>query len=198
MKEAIDFLKKDKVMKAIIEKKGEEIKLSQSDNYFESLLTTIIYQQLSGKAAKSILQKLLALFPEQKPTPELLLKVKEEDLVAAGISRQKRGYLFSLAEKFADGTITTEKFHKMTDEEIIQELVQVKGIGRWSAQMFLMFDLGREDVFAPDDLGLRKALQINYDFDELPKPKEAGKFAERWKPYRTYASIFLWRSISKS
>lgn len=194
MKEIMDFLKKDKVLGKIIEKEGE-LKLKEEKSYFHSLLETIIYQQISWKAAESITNKFLALFPKGKPTPKLLKTLSEEKLASAGISRQKRVYLYSLAEKFLDKTITIENFDEMNNEEIIEELIQVKGIGKWSAQMFLMFTLGREDIFAPDDLGLRKALVINYDFEVLPKPKEAEKFAERWKPYRSYASLYLWRSV---
>lgn len=196
MNEILKTLKKDKILKKLIEKSGEP-ELKEGTNYFHSLLETIIAQQISGKAAASIINKFLDLFPKRKPIPELLVKLEEEQLAAVGISKQKRSYLYSLAEKFLDGTITPEKFSKMNDEEIIAELVQVKGIGKWSAQMFMMFTLGREDIFAPDDLGLRKALQLNYDFNELPKPKEAEEFAERWKPYRSYASILLWKSLKK-
>lgn len=194
MKKAFDFLKKDKIMKKLIESNKDEINFSISENYFENLIETIIYQQLSGKAAKTIYQRFLELFDNRKPTPKKILKLSEDQLASAGISRQKRGYLYSLAEKFQDGTVNPELFHDQSDEEIIDELVQIKGIGRWSAQMFLMFNLARVDVFAPDDLGLRKAIQINYNMEELPTPKEAEKIAEKWKPYRSYASVLLWRS----
>ncbi|HUU78939.1 MAG TPA: DNA-3-methyladenine glycosylase 2 family protein [candidate division Zixibacteria bacterium] len=194
MNEIIDFLKKDKVLGKIIQKEGT-ITLRQSESYFLDLVETIIAQQISGKAANSIIKKFYELFKNKKPTPDLLLKKSEEELVSAGISKQKRGYLYSLAEKFKDKTITPDRFPEMADQEIIDELVQIKGIGKWSAQMFLMFTLRREDIFAPDDLGLRKALVINYDFEDLPKPKEAEKFAERWKPYRSYASLYLWKSV---
>ncbi|MFW9922080.1 MAG: DNA-3-methyladenine glycosylase family protein [Candidatus Thorarchaeota archaeon] len=194
--EIIKTLQKDPVMKKILANAKKEVMVKEStDDCFQSLYETIIYQQLSGKAASSILRKFLTLFPEGKVTPKDVLAKSEEELASAGISRQKRGYLYSLAEKFLDGTITPEKFGSMSDEEIITELVQIKGIGPWSAQMYLMFTLGREDVFAPDDLGLRKAIQVNYNLTELPKPKEAEKIAEQWKPYRTWASLLLWKSI---
>jgi DNA-3-methyladenine glycosylase II len=194
MNKALEFLKKDKVMKKLIEKYPDEIKLTVTDNHFINLVETIIYQQISYKAAKSIFNKFTLLFKDQQPDPENLLKLTEDQLASAGISRQKRGYLYSLAEKFLDGTVNPSRFNKLSDEEIIDELVKIKGIGRWSAQMFLMFNLGREDVFAPDDLGLRKALQLQYDLAEIPKPKEAEEFAQKWSPYRSYASILLWRS----
>lgn len=194
MKKALIFLKKDKVMKNLIDTYTEEIKLSESKNHFIDLVETIIYQQLSYKAARTIYKRLVQLFKDQNPTPEKLLKLSEYELASAGVSRQKRNYLYSLAEKFQDGTVNPESYYELSDEEIIDELVQIKGIGRWSAQMFLLFNLGRKDIFAPDDLGLRKAIQLNYNMDEMPKPKEAEVFAERWKPFRSYASVLLWRS----
>ena len=148
-------------MKKLLEKEDEISLKPNTINYFQSLYETIIFQQLSGKAANSILKKFLALFPDEKPSPELLKNKSEEELLSAGISRQKRSYLYSLAEKFIDGTIKTNDFENMADEQIIDELVQIKGIGKWSAQMFLLFPLAREDIFAPDDLGLRKAIQVN-------------------------------------
>ncbi|NHK30813.1 MAG: DNA-3-methyladenine glycosylase 2 family protein [Asgard group archaeon] len=195
MNKALEFLKKDKVMKRLVETYTEEIKLQENYNHFVDLVETIIYQQISYKAAKTIFERFTQLFKDQKPTSNKLLKLSEEELANAGISRQKRGYLYSLAEKFQDGTVKPEKYEKLSDNEIIDELVQIKGIGKWSAQMFLLFNLGREDIFAPDDLGLRKGIQKQYKLEELPKPKEAEKFAERWKPYRSYASVLLWRSV---
>lgn len=194
MNQVILFLTKDKVMKSIIDKVGE-IKLVKNPNYFESLVEQMIYQQITGKAAATIFQRFKALFPNELITPEELLKLTEDELLSAGISRQKRGYLYSLSEKFIDGTIKPEKFEQMTDEDIIADLIKAKGIGPWTAQMFLIFTLAREDVFAPDDLGLRKAIQLHYKLDELPKPKELEEFAKRWKPYRSYASHYLWRSL---
>jgi len=201
MNQAIQFLKKDKVMKSIIEK-VDEVTLSKNPNYFESLVEQMIYQQITGKAAATIFQRFKTLFPKEKVTPEFLLKLTEDELkltedelLSAGISRQKRGYLYSLSEKFLDGTIKPDSFEQMTDEDIIADLIKAKGIGPWTAQMFLIFTLAREDVFAPDDLGLRKAVQLHYKLDELPKPKELEEFAKRWKPYRSYASHYLWRSL---
>jgi len=194
MSKATIFLKKDEILKQIIEKVGE-VKLNKSTNYFVSLIEQMIYQQITGKAAATIFQRFKALFPEELITPEALLDLTEAELLSAGISRQKRGYLYSLSEKFIDGTIKPKKFVLMEDEEIIAELIKAKGIGRWTAQMFLIFTLAREDVFAPDDLGLRKAIQLHYKWEELPKPKEVEEFAKRWKPYRSYASHYLWRSL---
>ncbi len=193
MKGIIKSLKRDKVMKKIIEN-TEISELKPKKDYFNTLIQSIMYQQLNGKAAESIYNKFLLLFKE-KPTPKLLSKVSQEDLASAGVSRQKRSYLYSLAGKFLDKTIKPGQFNDQTDEEIIDELTQVKGIGKWSAQMFLMFTLNRMDVFAPDDLGLRKAIMINYKMSEMPKPKQAEEFAKKWAPYRTIASLYLWKSL---
>lgn len=150
---------------------------------------------MSGKAARTIFNRFLALFPEKKPTPELLLTLDEETLSAVGISRQKRRYLKSLVEKFVDKTIQPELFDELSNKEIIDELTQVKGIGKWTAEIFLMFNLAREDVFPSDDLSLRKALQQNFSLPDLPSAKEAELFAEKWRPYRTIAALLLWRSL---
>ena len=196
MRRYIEFLRRDEVMERMIKKSGE-LSLSRNFNYFQSLAENMIYQQLNGKAAKTIYKRFLALFPGKKPTPELLIKIEESDLQSVGLSRQKRGYLYSLAEKFLDSTLTHANFCKMSDDEVINELIQIKGIGKWTAQMFLMFSLARKDVFAQDDFGLRKSIQLNYDFEEMPSPKQAEKFAEKWKPYRSYASLYLWKSKDK-
>ncbi len=195
MKKAFAFLSKDPVLKKIIDHLDEELSLRCSENYFHDLAKIIIFQQLSGKAARTIFNRFLALFPEKKPAPELLLTLDEETLSAVGISRQKRRYLKSLAEKFVDKTIQPELFDELSNKEIIDELTQVKGIGKWTAEIFLMFNLAREDVFPSDDLSLRKALQQNFSLPELPSAKEAALFAEKWSPYRTIAALLLWRSL---
>ncbi len=192
MNGAIEFLKKDKALKQIIEKDGE-IKLIKNKDYFESLIEAIIYQQISWKSAKTIYEKYKKLFPKSKITPVEHRKLNEIDLQSAGISRQKRAYCDNLSRKFIDKSINPKKFDQMTDEEIITELIQTKGIGRWTAQMFLIFSLAREDIFAPDDLGLRRAIMLIYGFDELPSAKDLEQFSIRWKPYRSYASLYLWR-----
>ncbi len=192
MNSAIEFLKKDKALKQIIEKDGE-IELTKNKDYFESLIEAIIFQQISWKAAKTIFEKYKKLFPKGKITPTEHRKLNEVDLQMAGISKQKRAYCDNLSEKFIDKSISPEKFDQMNDEEIITELIQTKGIGRWTAQMFLIFSLARKDIFAPDDLGLRRAIMLIYGFDELPSAKELEQFSIRWKPYRSYASLYLWR-----
>ncbi len=118
-----------------------------------------------------------------------------EQLKMAGFSNNKTTYIKDLADKFIDGTIAPRKFKKMDDDEIVETLTKVKGIGPWTAQMFLIFSLNRMDVFAPADYGLRKAIQKIHNLEKLPTPKEAENFAEKWKPYRTIASLYLWKSM---
>ncbi len=194
MNNVFEFLKKDKALKRIIEKEGE-IELSKSDDYFVSLAEAIIYQQISWKAAKTIFEKYGKLFSKGKITPEEHIKLNETDLQAAGVSRQKRFYLDNLAEKFLEESFKPKKFEQMSDEAIITELIQIKGIGRWTAQMFLIFSLAREDVFAPDDLGLRNAIMQIYELKKLLSPKELEQFSVRWQPYRSYVSLYLWKYV---
>jgi len=195
MKKALEVLGKDPVLKKIIDQLDEELSLKHSDNYFYDLAEIIIFQQLSGKAARTIFQRLLDLCPERKLTAEAVIALEEDQLAQAGVSRQKRRYLKSLAEKFLDGTIQPEKFPELSDEAILDQLTQVKGIGKWSAQIYMMFSLGREDIFPADDLSLRKALQKNFVLPELPMSKEVEQLAERWQPYRSFAALLLWKSL---
>lgn len=131
----------------------------------------------------------------ERISPESLRRLSFDELRAVGLSRQKASYLLDLAHKVADGTVRLHRVHRMTDDEIIDEVIQVKGIGRWTAQMFLIFCLGRPDVFAPDDFGLRTAIQRLYGLPELPKRAEAEDIAARWRPHSTVASWYLWRSL---
>lgn len=188
-------LKNDPVMKKLIEKHGP-IELKRNNDYFESLVQSIIYQQLHSKAAESIHNKFLSLF-KGPITARKVLKIDEEKMSSIGLSRQKTSYLKSLAEYFARGKINPGKFHEMGDEDIINELTKVKGIGEWTAQMFLIFSLARKDVFAPKDFGLRKAIMLNYGMEGMPSPKEAEEFSRKWSPFRTYASLYLWKSTDE-
>ena len=160
---------------------------------FEALCRSIIYQQLSGKAAGTIHGRFLLLFPKKKPTPRLLLQHEREVLRGAGLSNQKTNYLYDLAQKFSDGFITPEKFSDMTDEEIREHLVAVKGIGIWTADMFLMFTLGRPDVLPTLDLGIKKGFQKFFTLQELPDEKKMKKLAKDWHPYCTIACTYLWK-----
>jgi DNA-3-methyladenine glycosylase II len=174
---------------------GERRSRRPSDHY-AGLVRTIVGQQLSTRAAQAIWLRLLAYFEGELPTPQAILGADPEELrAAAGLSRAKVAYLRSLAEHVASGALELERLEALDDETVVAELVAVKGLGEWSAQMFLMFQLGRADVLAPGDLGVRKAIQIVYGLDELPKPDAVTALAEPWRPYRTTACLFLWAAI---
>jgi 3-methyladenine DNA glycosylase/8-oxoguanine DNA glycosylase len=128
-------------------------------------------------------------------TPEQLLALGEEPLRAAGLSRQKTAYMRDLSEKFASGELREDEFEGEEDEEVIRKASSVKGIGRWTAEMFLIFSLGRPDVLPVDDLGVRRGFQITYGLDELPKPEEMRRIAEVWRPYRSVGTWYMWRCL---
>lgn len=159
---------------------------------FQSLLRSIIYQQLSGHAARAIHTRTLALF-SGKPTPEALLKIPARKLRAAGLSIQKIEYVRDLAKKCLDGTIDPRRFPKMSSEEIIAHLIAVKGVGEWTAHMVLIFTLQRPDILPVGDLGIRKGFQIVYGLGSLPNKKQMEKIAEPWRAHASIASWYLWR-----
>jgi DNA-3-methyladenine glycosylase II len=164
--------------------------------HYASLVRTIVGQQLSTKAARSIWLRLLGHFDDHPPTPEQVLAADPDELrAAAGLSRSKTEYLRSLATHVVDGSLELDRLERLSDEEVIAELVAVKGIGEWSAHMFLMFQLGRPDVLAPGDLGIRRGVQIIDGLAEMPTPAQVSERAEPWRPYRTAACLYLWRSI---
>ena len=163
--------------------------------HFDALVRAIVYQQLSGKAASTILGRVLAIFDNRYPSAAELLAVPEARLRAAGLSRQKLGYMRDLARRVADGTLPIEQMDSLDDAQIIEALTAVKGIGRWSAQMFLMFRLGRPNVLPDQDLGIRKGLQRAYRMRALPPPKKVQTIGARWSPYATYACWYLWRLL---
>ncbi len=188
----------DPVMSALIEKWGP-LRLTATTDYFFTLLDAIASQQLSSKAATTIVGRIRALVPgEDAPTPEAILAVPDEALRAAGLSWGKVSYLKDLATRATSGALDLGHIAQMEDEEIIKELIAVKGIGRWTAEMFLIFSLARADVFAVDDYGIRVAMMRLYNMPELPKPAAMRPIAEAWRPYRSYASLYLWRSHDNS
>lgn len=195
--ESLKFLKKDVRLGAFVIKHGPIVhRRKHAGHAFQSLAEAIIYQQLSGKAAATILKRFVALFPNKKfPTPEDVLRVKTEKLRAAGLSGQKASYLKDLAAKFKDGTITPKLFKKMDDQEIIEHVVRVKGIGIWSAQMFLMFTLDRPDVLPTGDLGIQKGFKVLFKLRALPSPAQMEKLARPWAGHRTLACMYLWRLV---
>ncbi|TAE28593.1 MAG: DNA-3-methyladenine glycosylase 2 family protein [Candidatus Kapaibacterium sp.] len=186
--------KADPVMKELIRKHGECRLKPQADAFFV-LCDSIISQQISVKAAAAIMKRFVALFPKEKPEPALLLVLPDEIVRAVGCSSSKVKYLKDLAEKFHDKTLKPKKLVALEDEELIKTLTQVKGIGRWTAEMFLIFSLNRLDVMATDDYGLRKAMMLLYNMPEMPKRAIMLELAEAWKPYRSVASWYLWRSL---
>ena len=165
---------------------------------FASLLQSIVYQQLAGKAAATIFGRVKALGATGFPTPEEILTLEDAQLRAAGLSRQKIAAVKDLAARTLDGTVPPlEKLRRMGEQEILERLTQVRGIGEWSVQMFLMFRLGRADVLPIHDLGIRKGFQIVYGHEDLPKPQAILEFGERWRPYRSIASWYLWRAADE-
>lgn len=162
---------------------------------FQSLLRSIVYQQLSGKAAATIHGRVEALF-DDVPEPAALLALPDGALRGAGLSRNKLLAVRDLAEKTLDGTVPPlAELEALDDETIIQRLVQVRGIGRWTVEMLLMFRLRRPDVLPVDDLGVRKGFMLTYGLDGLPKPTLLRERAERWRPYRSVASWYMWRAV---
>lgn len=190
---AIDHLGKDPVLKPFLS--GYQISLPLvSVDPFRDLAEAILNQQLSNKAAATIFQRFLQLFPEQKITPDILLTLSDDTLRASGISRQKIGYLRSLASTVSSGDLDLNNFNHLSDEEVITALTKVKGIGRWTAEMFLMFSLGRPDVFSLGDLGLCTAVSRLYGVEREDKAA-INRIAANWSPYRSFASLYLWRIL---
>jgi methylated-DNA-[protein]-cysteine S-methyltransferase len=174
------------------------LELKRTPSIFGALAEAIVYQQLTGKAAATIYGRVCALFPRahQGPTAEQILRVSDEKLRGAGLSRPKLLALRDLARKAADGAIPTlAEAHRMEDDEIVARLTAVRGIGRWTVEMLLMFRLGRPDVLPVDDYGVRKGFALAFRKRELPAPKDLEKRGARWKPYRSVASWYLWRAV---
>jgi DNA-3-methyladenine glycosylase II len=194
MRKSIAHLKKsDPVLRAIIENVGA-CRMEFSPPEFSSVAESIVYQQLNGKAAVTIFNRFSALAGEPL-TPEGILKLSDEQLRSVGLSKQKSGYMKDLAIKTRDGLLNFSKLTEMSDEEVIQHLTQVKGIGVWTAHMFLMFTLKRPDVLPTGDYGIQAAMKKHYRKRKIPKPKDMEKIARAWSPYRSVACWYLWRSL---
>jgi DNA-3-methyladenine glycosylase II len=159
------------------------------------LVRAVVGQQLSAKAAATIHSRLMEPYGDRVATPEELLEADEKDLRAAGLSGRKVEYVRDLARHVADGELELEALATMSDEEVIEEITAVRGFGRWSAEMFLIFHLGRPDVLPLGDLGIRRAVERAYGLDELPDPDELERIAEPWRPQRTLACLYLWESL---
>lgn len=165
-------------------------------DHFRSLVVAIINQQLSGKAADTITRRFVELFPDKKfPAPEDVIRTGTAKMRSAGLSGMKVKFIKGLAKSVVRGNLDFRALRRAPDEEVIERLTAVKGIGRWTAEMFLMFSLGRDDVFSYGDLGLRNAMQKLYKLKKPPTPRQAQKISAPWKPYRTLASRYLWASL---
>lgn len=212
---SLKHLQKDKRFAALIRKHGKP-ELTRGKNLYQALVRSIIYQQLSGKAAGTIYARFIMLFSAKDgatlkgeelrlaaakhkfPKPEDVLKMHYEKLRAAGLSGQKVSYLFDLSEKFIDGTIKHRALHKMSTEEVTAHLTQVKGVGVWTVHMLQIFTLGRLDVLPVGDLGVRKGFQIHFKLKNLPTPTQMEELAKPWREHASAASWYMWRLADES
>ena len=165
------------------------------EDAYGALVRTIVGQQLSTKAARTIYARLVALFGDNPPTPAELIAAEAVDLRAAGLSRQKISYLRDLARRVHDGELELDILHELSDEEVAARITAVKGLGQWSADMFLIFHLRRPDVLPVGDLGIRRAVEKAYGLPALPEADHLRTIAEPWRPHRTLASLYLWESL---
>ena len=190
------LMRRDPVLAPIIKKYGACGLKTREGDIFCGLVEAIVSQQLSTRAAATIYSRVRALLPNGgAPTPEALMSLPDDALRGAGLSRQKLAYMRDLSQKMLDGSINTPALAGMTDDEIVTELTKIKGIGRWTVEMLLIFRLTRPDVFPVGDLGIVKAMQKAYNLRGAPNVKRLHVIAERWRPYRTVASWYLWASL---
>jgi DNA-3-methyladenine glycosylase II len=194
MRKAVNHLKKsDPALRAIIERVGP-CRMEYGVPEFSSVAEAIVYQQLNGKAAVTIFNRFAALAGDPL-TPEGILKLSDEQLRSVGLSKQKSAYLKDLSAKTAAGLLDFARLPELSDEEVIQHLTQVKGVGVWTAHMFLMFSLRRPNVLPTGDYGVQMAIKKHYKKRKLPKPDVMEKIAKPWVPYRSIACWYLWRSL---
>jgi DNA-3-methyladenine glycosylase II len=196
------LMRADKVLRRVMEAQGPidpaiDRRASRPDPW-EALARAIVGQQLSTKAARSIWEKLQGQFGGETPDPKSLLRKRSQTLRKAGLSSAKVEFLRDLARRVADGTLDLARLRDLPDEDVIAELLEVKGIGRWTGEMFLIFHLARPDVVSTGDLGIRRAVQTAYGMDELPGPQELERIADGWRPHRTLACLYLWRSLNNT
>ena len=191
----LKYLKQnDRGMRRLIEEFETPIFIKDI-NYFEALVRSIVYQQLSGKAAATIHKRFKGLFnKDQNLSPSIVLEKSHDELSSVGLSSQKASYIHNIANAFK-AEIVPDNIETISDDKVIECLTTIKGVGLWTAQMFLMFTLNRPDVFPVTDLGIQKGFQLYFQLDELPKPDLMIKKAEPWVPYRTLASWYLWRLV---
>ena len=192
---------KDERLARLIEETVEfQIEMESMDSPYEALMESIAYQSISGKAAATIFARIKALGTNDRPpTPQEMLKLRPQKLRKAGLSGAKVLAMKDLAQKTIDGVVPTmEQAQKMSDEELVERLVSVRGIGAWTVEMFLIFRLGRPDVLPIHDLGVKKGWSVTYGKKRMPKPKELLAFGERWRTYRTLASWYMWRAFERA
>jgi len=195
-KKAVKFLKKDPKFAKIIMQVGDyNVKITK--NRYQSLVESIISQQLSGYAANSIIKKFRKLYKSKFPKPRDVIKTSDSKLRTTGLSKMKIVYIKELSKKIESKELNMRKISTQSDEQVIEVLTDVKGIGRWTAEMFLIFSLGRLDILPVGDLGLKKGIQSMYSLKELPEKEQIEQLAESWKPYRTVATWYLWKSLQK-
>jgi|RifCSP19_3_1023858.scaffolds.fasta_scaffold00239_10 DNA-3-methyladenine glycosylase II len=195
-KKAFKFLKKDPKFAKIIMQVGDyNVKITK--NRYQSLVESIISQQLSGSAANSIIKKFRKLYKSKFPKPRDVIKTSDSKLRTTGLSKMKIVYIKELSKKIESKELNMRKISTQSDEQVIEVLTDVKGIGRWTAEMFLIFSLGRLDILPVGDLGLKKGIQSMYSLKELPEKEQIEQLAESWKPYRTVATWYLWKSLQK-
>ena len=192
----------DPVMAGLVERNTavvrRDLKRERPGDAYGTLIRSIVGQQLSTKAAATIYGRVLELFGKHTPTPKQLLKADPERLRAAGLSRAKVAYLRDLAEHVEDGALELERLPELPDEEVAAQLTAIKGLGQWTADMFLMFHLGRPDILPVGDQGIRRAIQVEYGLRKLPDAKRMQTIAKPWRPYRTLASLYLWSSLDNT
>jgi DNA-3-methyladenine glycosylase II len=194
--------RKDPTMRGLIARLGKldpaARRRGRPADAYGALVRSIVGQQLSAKAARTIFERLVELFEGRTPTPRELLDVDPELLRGVGLSRAKAAYLRDLAEHVEDGELELEQLAELPDEQVVEQLTAVKGLGQWTADMFLIFHLGRPDVLPVGDLGVRRAAQVQYELDELPAADVLRRLAEPWRPYRSLACLYLWRSLDST
>ena len=200
MPDALEELRRsDPVMRRLVDAHGpldeEERRRGRPLEPYGALVRSIVGQQLSTKAARTIYERLTDLFDGRTPSPAELLAADPEEVRSAGLSRPKVSYLRSLAEHVESGELELARLSELPDEEVIEQLTAVKGLGRWTADMFLIFHLGRPDVLPVGDLGIRRAVERAYGLSELPDAPRLTEIAEPWRPNRSLASLYLWRSL---
>jgi DNA-3-methyladenine glycosylase II len=201
--EADEHLRKaDHVMRRLIDEGGpidpETDRRGSRPDPYEALARAIVGQQLSTKAARSIWERLVEILGGTFPPAAGFLAVDAETIRSAGLSRSKVAFLIDLAERIEDGRLDLHALAELSDEDIVAALTEIKGVGPWTAEMFLMFHLGRPDVISTGDLGIRRAAQIEYGLDDLPGPTDLTRIAEPWRPHRTLGCLYLWRSLDNA